>query len=120
MKFHNLYIETKNNLEVYQKITDILNVCPKEEQEFSPWTYQIVTNEEDEYFDFINVFLNLLEPNFEKLRDLGIKKKDISIWLFYEYEQQCSMSFNPQEMKRIGESEISFNIDCIKKEINKI
>ncbi|GAA3768511.1 hypothetical protein [Flavobacterium ginsengiterrae] len=115
MKFHNLYIDTNNSLEIYQKITDLLGVEPSEKEEgFDIWTYQIVTDENDKYFDFINVFLDILEPNFEKLNDLNISKDDIMIWLFYEYNQQCSVSFSPQEMKRLGESGIAFNIDCIK------
>ncbi|WP_276380382.1 hypothetical protein [Flavobacterium sp. H4147] len=115
MKFHNLYIHTNGSSEIYQKITDLLAVMPQEEGEFDIWTYQIVTHEEDDYFDFINAFLDLLEPNFEKLENLNIGKEDITIWLFYEYDQQCSMSFNSQEMKRLGESGIAFNVDCIQK-----
>ncbi|MTH14648.1 hypothetical protein [Flavobacterium sp. LC2016-01] len=115
MKFHNLCIDTKGSFEVYQKITNFLDVNPKKEEDFQIWTYQVVTYEEEEYFDYINAFLDLLEPNFEKLKDLNIYQEDITIWLFYEYEKQCSMSFNPQETKRLGESGISLNIDCIKR-----
>ena len=115
MKFHNLYIHTNSSSEIYQKITDLLAVKPKEEEGFDIWTYQVVTDDEDVYFDYVNDFLDLLEPNFEKLKDLNIYQEDITIWLFYEYEEQCSMSFNSQEMKRLGESGIRFNIDCIRK-----
>lgn len=115
MKFHNLNIVTDNTFETYQKITSLLKVIPEEEkEEFAIWRYQIVTNEEDKNFDFINAFLDLLEPNFKSLKALGINKEDINIWLFYEYKSQCSMSFNAREMKRIGQSGISLNIDCIK------
>jgi hypothetical protein len=116
MKFHNLYITT-NTFETYQKVTSLLNITPvKETSDFSLWTYQAVENEEDDgYFDFVNKFLDILEPNFERLKVLGIEKNDILIWQFYEYDKQCSMSFNPQELKRFGESGISFNIDCIQK-----
>lgn len=116
MKFHNLYITT-NTFETYQKVTSLLNVIPKKEtSDFGTWTYQFAENEDvDNYFDFVNTFLDILEPNFERLKALGIEKEDILIWQFYEYDQQCSMSFNPQEMKRFGESGISFNIDCIQK-----
>ena len=113
MKFHNLYISTNNSFEIYHKITDVLGIMPKQEDGYDIWTYQVVTNEEDEYFDYINVFLDLLEPKFERLRDLNIHKEDITIWLFYEYNKQCSMSFDSQEMKRLGENGIALNIDCI-------
>ena len=117
MKFHNLYINTDGTFETYQKITTLLNVNPKPEgQEFDLWTYQVITDEEhDNYFDFINHFLDMIEPNFEKLEILGVKREDITIWLFYEYTEQCAMEFNAQEMKRLGESGIPLNIDCIRK-----
>lgn len=121
MKFHDLNIATDGTFGTYQKITNLLKVIPKEEkEEFSIWTYQIVTNENDEYFDFVNVFLDLLQPNFEALKNLGINIEDINIWLFYEYNKQCSMSFKAQEMKRLGESGISFNIDCIESTITQV
>jgi len=118
MKYHNLYIDTSNDFETYQKITEILKVAPtensKEDQEkYSTWAYQVVNNEEIDYFDFINVFLEILEPNFEKLSLIGIQKENILIWLLYEFDQQCALGFNAEELKRIGQSGIALNIDCI-------
>jgi hypothetical protein len=124
MKFQNIYIHTNSSVEKYNKITEILNVKPTDFYEktksiyvnndyFDVWTYQIISNEEEEYFDFINEFLDLLEPKFDELSKVGILKSDITFWLFYEYDQQCSLSYNSQEMKRLGESGIGFNIDCM-------
>ena len=119
MKYHNLYIDTSNNFETYQKITEILKVAPTEnskepdKEKYSTWTYQVVNDEEIEYFDFINVFLDLLEPNFEKLSLAGIQKENILIWLFYEFDQQCALGFSAEELKRMGQSGIALNIDCI-------
>lgn len=62
--------------------------------------------------DFINVLLDILEPNFSKLKVLGIEKHDILLWLVYEYQHQCAMSFHPEEMERLGKSGIALNIDC--------
>lgn len=115
MKFHNLHITTKN-IETYQKVTSLLGVIPAlETEDCNLWTYQVVTDEHNDYFDFINVFLELLEPNFERLKILGIDKEDILFWLFYEYDQQCAMGFSAKELKRLGESGISLNVDCIQK-----
>jgi len=71
-------------------------------------------DEDDEapYFDFINVFLDALEPKIDELLKLGVTKDDITFWLLYEYDQQCGMEFHPQEMKRLGESGIVLCIDC--------
>jgi hypothetical protein len=69
-------------------------------------------SEEDEYIDFINIFLDLIEPNMTKLKELNISIEDILIWQLYEYEHQCALSFTPQEMKRLGDLGIHLNIDC--------
>jgi len=114
MKYYSINITT-NTIGTYQKVTKLLNVVPMDETiDFSMWNYQVVVNDEEERFDFVNVFIDLVEPNFERLKTLGIEKDDIIIGLVYEYDEQCSMEFNSQEMKRLGESGISFNIDCIR------
>jgi hypothetical protein len=76
------------------------------------WSYLVVSNEEEPCFDFVNVFLDLLEPRFEALQKLGIEKDDISFQLTYLYKLQCSLGFNAQEMLRLGASGIGLAIDC--------
>ncbi len=77
------------------------------------WTYQINDKEADgPSFDFINHCLDFLEGKREQLASLGVAEGGIGIWLNYEYEHQCSMSFNAQEMKRLGENGVHLNIDC--------
>ncbi len=119
MKYHRLYIDTDGTIETYDKITKLLGLEPSEidkkskfGQPYSLWTYEVVTDDEDAYFDFINKFLDILEPRFSELETLGVTKDNILFWLLYEYDQQCAMEFHPQEMKRIGESGIHLNIDC--------
>ena len=119
MKYYNLYINFKDSSDTYHAITEIFGVKPTEQapskfetNQFDSWWHQVVENEADSTFDFINVFLDMIEPNLDKLAVLGIKKSDILFWLVNEYDKQCSMEFHPQEMKRLGESGIGFNIDC--------
>ncbi len=119
MKYHHLNISTDGTIETYNKITRLLNLKPKEiDKEFkfgepySIWTYEVETRDEDDYFDFINKFLDILEPKFGDLEKIGVTKNDILFWLLYEYDQQCAMEFHPQEMKRLGVSGIHLNIDC--------
>lgn len=119
MKYHKINIHTDDTQEMYNTISTILNIHPTEfeednenwEDRYSVWIYQIETTDE-ESFDFINTFLDILEPNFSKLAEAGIEKEAISLWYLYEYDQQCSMEFNPQELKRLGESGIALCIDC--------
>lgn len=119
MKYYNLYIDCEDSFDTYSAVTKIMGVVPAKNipSKFScnlhnTWWYQVVEKERDSSFDFINIFLDLIETNFNKLAELHIKKSDILIWLIYEYDKQCSLEFHPQEMKRLGESGIAFNIDC--------
>ncbi len=119
MKYYRLHINCKPDRVIYTSISRVLGVEPMEfqpskmfpEETYDDWTYEI-QEAENEYKDFINIFLDLIEPKFSELKELGISKKDILIWKLYEYEHQCAMEFNPQEMKRLGEIGIHLNIDC--------
>ena len=79
---------------------------------FDNWTYEVIEKESDKNFDFINEFLDLIEPHLTELKKLDISTNDILIWKLYEYQGQCAMEFHPSEMKRLGEFGIHLNIDC--------
>lgn len=122
MKYYRLHINSKNDFESYSKITEILGVNPTELEIdkfstnlYSLWTYIVDEEDEGSYYDFINNFLDIIEPKFKELKKIGIKKKDITFWLNYEYDQQCGMEFHPKEMKRLGKSGIVLCIDCWQK-----
>jgi hypothetical protein len=124
MKYYRLFINTDNKLETFDKLTEVLGYQPtifentkRPDDKYSIWTYCVDENEEDSKpsFDFINKFLDIIEPKFRELENLGIKKSDITFWLNYEYFRQCSLEFHPQEMKRLGESEIALCIDCFER-----
>ena len=123
MVFNQISIYNPNGSESFKRISKILNLEPipseaieklKIEQ-YGVWTYSVETNDEIPYYDFINLFLDILEPNFENLEKLGIKRDDISFWHLYEYDQQCAMEFNPKEMERLGKNGITLCIDCWQK-----
>ena len=112
MKYYQLVIFTDDTADTYQKITHLLGVEPIEEKEYGVWTYSVDKEDESAPFDFINIFLDLLEPRFEKLGELGVTKNKILFWLLYAYEHQCALGFSPQEMQRLGANGIALNIDC--------
>jgi hypothetical protein len=118
VNYYRLYINTKNE-DIYQKVSEILNVEPtlfeKEDDEKTLWCYGIEEKSEEDYIDFINLYLDILEPKFAQLEDIGIKRNEISIWRIYEYEQQCAMEITPQELKRLGNNDITLCIDCFQK-----
>ena len=122
MKYYSLYIDFEPSWNTYNKVSKILQVTPEEFKkskfdtsgEPSIWQYQIQENELDSPTDFINILLDLIDPNLSNLASIGIQKSNILIWLVYEYEEQCALGFNPSELERIGKTGIALNIDCHK------
>ncbi len=119
MKYYQLFIDTENDSETYHSVTKLLGLQPTEteksnesENRYSSWMYMVTQTESDPYYDFINNFLDILEPKFSELEKLGITRDKILFWMLYEYDQQCGMEFHPQEMIRLGENGIYLNIDC--------
>ena len=98
------------NSEQIEQVSNIIGK-PSSEEEFG---YNIILTQEDSdsYVDFINYFLDLLENKYEFLKETGIQKKDITIWMYYAYDDQCNMEFEPEDMKRLGENNIKLCITC--------
>lgn len=123
MKYYNLNINFEPSWDTYNRITETIGQQPKEYKQShfeksnipSTWWIQLNQDEEDSPIDFINVFMDLLEPNFEKLNEIGIRNNDIVIWLVYEYDKQCSMEFHSEELERIGRNSITLCIDCFER-----
>ena len=73
-----------------------------------------VEDEEPEigWIDFIGRYCDSVRRGMTGLEGLGISSDYISIWMLYEYDQQCNMEFTPDEMKVMGELGITFCISC--------
>jgi hypothetical protein len=76
------------------------------------WIYEVIEGEQDPYFDFINEFLNILDGKYESLSQIGISREDITIWLIYEYDNQCNLEFDPNLLYRLGKENIRLCISC--------
>lgn len=122
----NLHVSAEDSQQVGEAVSALLGAEPTK---FKPatlgkapsqharipalWTYQI--NEDEEtgpFLDFINHCLDLLAGKYEQLAVLGAARGDILIWLNYEYQYQCAMEFDPQQLQRLGENGVHLNIDC--------
>ena len=120
MKYYlRLDIQTDNTADTFNNITYILGWTPKQPGKdkypdacYNVWSYSVDIGEADQYFDFINIFLDRLEPKFINLEKLGVTKGNITFWLLYEYDQQCNMEFDPQRLKRLGDNGITLCISC--------
>ncbi len=118
MKYHySLKIETKSP-EISQKLNSIFQV------EGSPikteWEYATIENEDDPYHDFIALFSNMIIENRDDLLRLGIKEDDISVWMLYEYENQCNMEFHPEQLGKLAKAGVTFCISCWENDESKI
>lgn len=81
----------------------------------SVWELEKIIEEEDAYVNYTKYFLDLLEGNYERLSLIKVERCDISIWLLYEYDQQCNMEFSPDNLKRMGENGIVLCVSCWQK-----
>jgi hypothetical protein len=114
--YDSLQINFTPSIETYDSITEIIGVMPTdkdfEDKISNTWTYEVIEEQNDPFYDFINKFLDLLEYKYDKLAEIGIKRSDISIWYLYEYDQQCNMEFDPTRLKRLGENGITLCVSC--------
>ncbi len=108
MKYYfSLRIDSKP--EQNDEISNILGV--KSNLENVPWGYKLNV-ENQGYVNFIDIFLKVLNGNYDALEKIGVERDDISIWVIYEYEGQCNLEFSPLEMKNLGENGITLCISC--------
>jgi hypothetical protein len=76
--YYKLQINLEPSIDIFDQLTKILGVLPNDNiDDFadtipSNWSYEIIEGESDPFFDFINIFLDLLEPTYSKLEALGI------------------------------------------------
>ena len=122
MTSYRLDIKTDGSEKTFDKITDIIGWTPRMDDEsnhgdtrFLDWSYIVDEIKDGPYYDFVGNFLDKLEDKFADLNYVGVTKEDISIWLLYEYDQQCGLEFNPKQMKRLGDAGITLCIDCWQK-----
>jgi len=120
MNYYRIHILTENE-SIYNSVTEILNISPASfgDESYQIWTYAVEEKHEGHIIDFVNLFMDILEPKLSKLEEIGINRDDISIWRIYEYDQQCAMEITPQEMKRMGKNGITLCIDCFEKTYTK-
>jgi hypothetical protein len=73
--YDKLQIAFDPSVETYNRLTTILGVQPNDNYLNFPdnipssWTYEVIDDKTDEYFDFINVFLDLLETKYSDLKN---------------------------------------------------
>jgi len=105
--YYSLRIEVK--VDQFELVNNILGIKSNNP---SFWEVQYEQTFDEEYCSYIKHFINILENKYNQLLSINIHREDISIWILYEYENQCNLEFNPDELKRIGEEGITLCISC--------
>lgn len=100
---YELHIKLKScSHDTINKILGVEGSAPEDDL----WCYSITESADDEEYDFINRFLDILEGKETDLLDEGVVSSDILFWYLYCHDGQCSFQFEPQQMKRLGEAGI--------------
>jgi len=95
-------------------IDEILGVS-SEDPNSNWWIFEKVIGEDDPQIYFISYFLGILKGNYEKLKEIGVERDDITIWMLYEYDQQCNMEFEPSDLLELGKEGIKLCVSCWEK-----
>lgn len=111
MLYYNLQIDA--SIDKYGIINEILGI--KSNSPHTGWQLGLEQKDEDEYIYFIDYFLSLLEGKYERLEKNGIIRDNISIWILYEYKEQCNMEFSPRDMYNLGKEGITLCVSCWEK-----
>ena len=98
-----LRIDTDSNK--YDALNAVLGVKPTSTDYW--WEVEIKDSREG-----LHYLLQLIEVNFSELQTVGLDKGAISIWYYYEFDEQCNMEFDSDDLKRMGECGITLCISC--------
>jgi hypothetical protein len=101
-----LVIKIKSEKENYPKINQIFNINSTDFNSF--WEYSVPSSSIKEAY-------TILQERFELLESINISKDDISLWLYYKYDNQCNMEFMPVELNLLSKLNIAFCISCWEK-----
>jgi hypothetical protein len=93
-------------------IEAVNQILDKQSCSIDDWEIELIERESDPPTDFVNIFLNVLHDKYDKLLCLGIERRDISIWIYYEYNQQCNMEILPNQMQSLGNNGVVLCISC--------
>jgi hypothetical protein len=92
------------------EVTRVLGRAPSDD--VGHWNLVLKEGPEDVPTPFLDVFFEVLDGHIESLERMGVSRDDITVWLLYEYDEQCNLEFSAADMKRLGDAGISLCISC--------
>ncbi len=100
-----LRIDTPN--ENFEEVSKIFEIIPSDTSNY--WDYIIKNKGFLESLDEISC---IVKEKFQYLEDIEITKNDITIWLYFEYSNQCNMEFSPKFLNILAELNMTFCVSC--------
>jgi len=94
-----------------EQVTSLIGVDPTRSRP-GMWDYELIEQEGDFGSDYVAKLLSLVAGKFNLLEDAGITRDDLSVWVLYEYRDQCNLEFEPQGLKRLGDAGVALCITC--------
>jgi hypothetical protein len=91
-------------------VSNILGKQPNEDEPY--WEISIVQDNSSGPIHYIDEFISILNGKYDSLSELGIRREDISVWRYYEYDQECNMEISPREMKLLSDNGIILCMSC--------
>jgi hypothetical protein len=91
-------------------VTKILEREPDIDEAY--WQISIYQEKDSYPVNYIQDFIKVLNGKYDALHQLGIQKSNISVWYYYEYDQECNIEILPEEMKLLSDNGIVLCISC--------
>ena len=109
MYYYSLRISI-TNIKQIEAVNSILRI--KSNYPEAGWGLEIVKDDNELGLNFIDYFLSIIEGKSSQLKNINITDDDISIWVLYEYQDQCNLEFTSTDLKKIGNAGVSLCISC--------
>lgn len=94
-----------------EQVTRLIGVNPTRSRP-GMWDYELIEQEDDPASDYVGKLLSLVDGKFDLLKDAGITRGDVSVWVLYEYRDQCNLEFEPAILKRLCDAGVALCITC--------
>lgn len=76
------------------------------------WVIEVAEADDDPPYDYVNEFIGIVEGRYEELQAIGVSRADVSVWVLYEYEQQCNIELRPADMEKLGKNGVTWCLSC--------
>lgn len=76
------------------------------------WRWRNVQYHQQNCFDYLHHYQELIQEHYPSLKKLDIKRQDISIKMQYRYQGSCNLELHPETLYNLGRSGISLEISC--------